>query len=74
MPVPSASSRDARLDALSSALDAWSTQRTKYLNNQVAFLNRVLKGRGGASNATKTATDKANALAVNNMTQFLSGA
>jgi hypothetical protein len=74
MAIPSEADRDARLDALSSALSAWSIQRTTYLNNQVAFCKRVLKGRTGAERLNAVTSTQANALTVDSLTQFLTGA
>ena len=71
MSVPSAADRNTRLDQLSSALNSWADQQTTYLNNQVAFCKRVLKGRTGAERLNSAVSTQANALAVDTLGQFL---
>jgi len=64
--------RNARLDELVKATQAWSTVRQKTLNDQVAFAKRVLKGRGinGLNNKT---VEAASELLVEEIDTFLTG-
>lgn len=73
MAVPSAADRDARLDQLSTAVDAWATRQLKYLNDEVAFAKRVLRGRTGAERLNGSTSDEAQRLVVEELDQFLTG-
>jgi hypothetical protein len=73
MAVPSAAQRDTRLDQLATAVDDWATQRLSYINNQAAFLQRVLKNRAGAQSLNSSIGTQATALSVDTLTQFLTG-
>jgi hypothetical protein len=73
MAVPSAADRNARLDQLATAVTDWSTQRTQYINNQAAFLQRILNGRAGVQSVTNSVASQASALSVDSLSQFLTG-
>ena len=73
MGVPSTAARDARLDQLATAVADWSKVRTQYINDEVAFLRRVLKGRAGAQNVSVGITSQATSLSVDAIQQFLTG-
>lgn len=73
MAIPSASARDARLDQLSSAVSDWATRRKQYLNDQVAFMRRVLKGRTGSERLSSSTNAQAQAYAVDELDHFLTG-
>jgi hypothetical protein len=73
MAVPDATARNTRLDALSAAVTAWGTAQTTYLNNQVAFCQRILNNRPGAQQTSNATTTQATALTVDTLSQFLTG-
>jgi hypothetical protein len=73
MAVPSESNRNARLDQLSAAVTAWADQRQRYLENQVAFARKVLRGRTGAERLNGTTSAQAQSLVVDELDQFLTG-
>ena len=65
--------RNARLDALGTAIQAWAKKRREVLNNQVAFSKRILKGRTGAERLNNAMVETANDLVVDQINQFLTG-
>ena len=73
MAVPSEADRNARLDQLSAAVNAWADHRTKYLNKQVAFSKRILKGRTGAERLNNATSVAASTLTIDAIEQFLTG-
>ncbi len=67
----SKAARDARLDALETAVNDWADKEEKRLNAEVKFL-KVVKNSGGASAAAQNTTDVSKLL-VGNINQFLTG-
>lgn len=65
--------RDARLNALKTAVTDWADKRTKYLNDQVTFSKRVLRGRTGSEKLTSKAVDLGKDLTVDSINTFLAG-
>jgi hypothetical protein len=65
--------RNARLDALGTAIQAWAKKRREVLNNQVAFSKRILKGRTGSERLNNAMVETANDLVVDQINQFLTG-
>jgi hypothetical protein len=65
--------RNARLEALKNATTQWADKQTKYLNNQVAFAKRILRGRTGAERLTSTAVTLGKDLVVDEINTFLTG-
>jgi hypothetical protein len=65
--------RDARLDALASAVKDWANKRREYLNNQIAFSKRVLKGREGMERLNNASVEMASDLLVDEISTFLTG-
>lgn len=65
--------RNARLDALGTAIQAWATTRRTYLQNQVAFSKRLLKGRTGSERLNQASIESATALTVDSINDFLTG-
>jgi hypothetical protein len=61
------------LDQLASAVNDWANARTTYINNQVAFLQRILNGRAGTQSLNTSIATQATALSVDSITQFLTG-
>ena len=66
--------RNARLDALGTAITAWATARRNYLNQQVTFSKRVLKGRTGSERLNQASVESATALTVTQINDYLTGA
>lgn len=65
--------RNARLDALGSAVTAWATQRRQRLENESASLKKLLKGRTGSERLNNTTVTTATDLLVDEIDQFLTG-
>lgn len=65
--------RDARLDELKKATTEWADKETKRLNDEIAFLKSVLKGRTGAGRLINQNVSDASKLVVNEISQFLTG-
>lgn len=65
--------RDARLNALKQATTQWADKQTKYLNDQVTFAKRILRGRTGAERLTSTALTLGKNLVVDEIDTFLTG-
>lgn len=63
--------RNARLDALVSAAQAWGTSQTQALNSQVTLLQALLLGRTGANSLPQAASDATSALVVSSISDFL---
>lgn len=68
-----AAARDARLQALLSATQAWATSQTTVINGQVTVLQNILTGRTGSSSLPASAVDATSALVVSSISQFLTG-
>lgn len=65
--------RDARLNALKTAVTEWADKRTKYLNAQVTFSQRILRGRTGSEKLTSTVITLGKDLTVDSINTFLTG-
>ncbi len=65
--------RNARLDALGTAIKDWAKARREYLNKQVAFSKRLLKGRTGSERLNQASIESATALTVDSINDFLTG-
>jgi hypothetical protein len=65
--------RNARLDALGTAITAWAKARRGALEKQVAFSKRLLKGRTGSERLNQASIESATALTVNQINDFLTG-
>lgn len=70
---PRTQRRDQLLDELKSATDAWYGAEKKRVEDEVAFLKSVLRGRTGSDRLNRTNTAQANVLVVNDITSFLAG-
>jgi len=74
MTVPDKQKRDDRLDALLIHTESWAKKRRDYLNSQVAFSKRVLRGRAGAQGLNDSTVRAANSLLATELGEFLTGA
>lgn len=63
--------RNARLDALSSAVATWADKRTTELNAVVAQNKQILKGRTGSERLAQASVTAAQDLVVNEINAFL---
>jgi hypothetical protein len=66
--------RDARLDALKTATNAWADQRKKELQRESALLKRILKGRTGSERLNNASVEAASDLLITELDDFLTGA
>jgi hypothetical protein len=65
--------RNARLTALKNATTQWADNQTKYLNDQVTFAKRILRGRTGSERLTSTALSLGKDIVVDEINTFLTG-
>ena len=68
-----AAARNARLDALVAATQAWATAQTTTINGQVTVLQSILTGRTGSASLPKSVVDTTSALVVTSISSFLTG-
>lgn len=64
--------RDANLQKLKKAVGDWIGKEMKRLDDEVAFMREVLKGRGATEAATKN-LNEATAVAVSDIDAFITG-
>lgn len=72
-PMATKAERDARLDTLVRATDAWEKKRVADLEARAASCRRILAGRVGADGAVAKAKSAIEALAVDEVDRFLVG-
>lgn len=65
--------RNARLDALKTAVEQWAEQQKERLNAQVALGKRILKGRTGSERLAQASVQSVSDLTVNKINDFLTG-
>lgn len=65
--------RNARLDALLEATEAWAARQTRNLNDQVTLSKRILKGRTGSERLAQASVQSVSNIAVDQINDFLSG-
>ncbi len=65
--------RNARLDALASATQAWADARTKELQNRVDTAKAILRGRTGSERLAQATVSAASDLVVTEIDDFLVG-
>jgi hypothetical protein len=65
--------RDKLLDDLKTAVDEWYTAEEKRINDEVAFVKSVLRGRTGSERLARANTQEAGILVINDIGTFLSG-
>jgi len=70
--VPDKDIRDANLDKLKGAVDEWVDKEITRLDNEVAFMRDVIKGRGAKEAAMKNLS-AATAVALKDIDAFLTG-
>ena len=70
---PEKRERDARLDELKAAAQAWATKETQRLKDQVVLGKRILKGRTGSERLAQATTTSVSNLTVDEINAFLTG-
>lgn len=65
--------RNAILDELEEALDAWYEKSMKEIDDEEAFLKSVLKGRTGSERLATATTTAAQILVIDDLGSFLAG-
>jgi hypothetical protein len=65
--------RNARLDKLKSAVDAWADKEEQRLTKESALLKKILKGRTGSERLNNVSVESASDLLVDELDQFLTG-
>jgi hypothetical protein len=70
---PEKRERDARLDELKAAAQAWAAKETQRLKDQVVLGKRILKGRTGSERLAQSTTTSVSNLTVDEINAFLTG-
>lgn len=65
--------RNARLDALKAATQAWASAQRQRLKDQVALGKRILKGRTGSERLAQASVQSVSELTVTQINDFLTG-
>lgn len=67
----SVAERNARLDALQSAVTFWAEKKRTEINDRVASSKRILQGRTGSERLARAPVQAASALVVDALSDFL---
>ncbi len=70
---PRTQQRDQLLDSLKTAADEWYEEEKKRIEDEVAFLKSVLRGRTGSDRLSRSNTTQGTVLAIDDITSFLAG-
>jgi hypothetical protein len=65
--------RNQLLDELKSALDEWHDKEIKRIDDEVTFVKSVLRGRTGSERLSRSNTEQARVLVIDDITSFLTG-
>lgn len=65
--------RNALLDELEEATNAWYDRERERVEDEVTFLKSVLRGRTGSETVARANTEAARVLVINDITTFLAG-
>lgn len=65
--------RDALLDELKAATEEWFDKEKERIENEVAHLKSVLKGRTGSERLQRATTEQSEILVIDDITTFLGG-
>jgi hypothetical protein len=65
--------RDARIDALVEATNAWADKRKGELEKEATLLKRIQRGRSGSSRLSSKMTTTAAAQMIDEIDDFLTG-
>lgn len=71
--MASKEARDARLDKLADAAEAWAKKETQRLNKETTLLKTILKGRTGSERLNNASVETGSELLVDELNQFLTG-
>ncbi len=69
--MASVEQRNARLDAVVHATEAWADRRTREFEDRVASAKKILKGRTGSERLAAASSQAAAELVVNEIDDFL---
>lgn len=67
----SVTARNARLDALQTAVTFWAQKKRDDINNRVASSKKILKGRTGSERLAQSSVQAATGLVVSSIDDFL---
>jgi hypothetical protein len=67
----SVAARDARLDALQTAVTFWAQKKRDDINKRVESSKKILKGRTGSERLAQSSVQAATDLVVNSINDFL---
>lgn len=75
MPESQASTeaRNALLDQLKEAVEDWHKKEIKRIDDEVTFVKSVLRGRTGSERLSRSNTEQARVLVIDDITSFLAG-
>ena len=73
MPIPTKDERNANLDALKSSVDEWVAKEKTRIEEEIAFLRKVLRGRTGSNKANSTNLAQSLKLVTAEIDSFLIG-
>jgi hypothetical protein len=65
--------RDRLLDELKQATDEWFEAEERRIEDEVAFVKSVLRGRTGSERLSRSNTREARVLVIDDITSFLAG-
>ena len=65
--------RNQLLDELKTALDEWHDKEIKRIDDEVTFVKSVLRGRTGSERLSRSNTEQARLLVIDDITSFLTG-
>lgn len=71
--MASVAERNARLNALVTATQAWAAQRTQELQDRVASCQQILNGRTGSQQLAQASVQAASGLVIQQINDFLVG-
>lgn len=70
---PRTQRRNQLLDELKTAADQWYSAEKKRIDDEVAFMKSVLRGRTGSDRLSRSNTSRGTVLVVDDITSFLAG-
>jgi hypothetical protein len=65
--------RNEILDELKEALDSWHETEISRIDDEVEFVKSVLRGRTGSERLSRSNTEEARILVIDDITSFLAG-
>lgn len=65
--------RDALLDELKEAVDDWAEAEEEKVTKEIDFMKSVLRGRTGSERLSRSNTEEARILVIDDISSFLTG-